>query len=93
MTQPNLIDDPAYRLFQQRFAGVRRARATETILTVAIALLVFAVSAVWTDFSPLKILEGMPRIGEYFGKLLSPSSQRMAPIRCLYSRSPICSVG
>ena len=78
MTQSNLTDDPAYRLFQQRFAGVRRARTTETILTVAIALLVFAVSAVWTDFSPLKILEGMPRIGEYFGKLLSIEPTRGA---------------
>ena len=64
-------DDQAYRLFQKRFGTERRARRTETLLTVAIATLLFLVAAVWTDFSPIKIFEGVPRIGEYFGKLLS----------------------
>ncbi len=78
MTQLNPTDDPAYRLFQQRFGAMRRARSTETALTVAVVVLVFVVSAVWTEFSPTKILEGMPRIGEYFGKLLSIEPTRGA---------------
>ena len=64
-------DDPEYRLFQQRFGAVRRSRATETMLTVVTIVLLSLISAVWTDFSPEKIYEGLPRIGEYFGKLLS----------------------
>jgi phosphonate transport system permease protein len=71
-------DDPAYRLFQQRFGAVRRARLTETVLTVAAIVLLFLVSAVWTDFSLDKIFEGLPRIGEYFGKLLSIEPTRGA---------------
>ena len=71
-------DDPAYRLFQQRFGAVRRARATETLLTVAAIVLLVLISAVWTDFSPKKIFEGLPRIGEYFGKLLSIEPTRGA---------------
>ena len=43
----------------------------ETMLTAATAVLLFLVAAVWTDFSPEKIYEGLPRIGQYFGKLLS----------------------
>ena len=64
-------DDPAYRLFEQRFGAQRRARMAETMLTAATAVLLFLVAAVWTDFSPEKIYEGLPRIGQYFGKLLS----------------------
>jgi phosphonate transport system permease protein len=71
-------DDPAYRLFQQRFGAVRRARTTETLLTVAAIVLLVLISAVWTDFSPEKIFEGLPRIGEYFGKLLSIEPTRGA---------------
>lgn len=71
-------DDPAYRLFQQRFGAVRRARLTETVLTAAAIVLLFLISAVWTDFSPEKIFEGLPRIGEYFGKLLSIEPTRGA---------------
>lgn len=63
--------DRIYQQFQQRFGAIERARRTETWLTVAAVALLFLVSAVWTDFSPAKILEGLPRIGEYFGKLLS----------------------
>ncbi len=74
----NPTDDSAYRLFQQRFGAVRRARSTETILTVAVIVLVFLVSAIWTDFSPRKIFDGIPRIGEYFGKLLSIEPSRGA---------------
>ena len=63
--------DPSYRLFQQRFSALRRSRRTETLLTFTIIVLLFVVSATWTDFSPGKVLSGIPRIGEYFGKLLS----------------------
>ena len=64
-------DDPAYRLFQQRFASLRRSRQTETALIAAAVVLLFVIAAVWTDFSPEKVAAGLPRIGEYFGKLFS----------------------
>jgi phosphonate transport system permease protein len=72
------IDDPAVRLFEQRFGALRRARLTETLLTFAIVVLLFIVSAVWTDFSPEQVLNGLPRIGEYFGKLFSIEPKRGA---------------
>jgi phosphonate transport system permease protein len=71
MTTPAATDDPAYRLFQQRFGALRRSRQTETLLTVAAVILLFVIAAAWTDFSPEKIADGIPRIGEYFGKLFS----------------------
>jgi phosphonate transport system permease protein len=76
--------DPVWRLFEQRFGALRRARRTETILIFVIVLLLFLVSAVWTDFSPSRILEGVPKIGEYFGKLFSiQPSQSSPPIAVL----------
>lgn len=71
MSVLNPTDDPAYRLFQQRFRSLRRARQTEALLTVAAVVLLFVIAAAWTDFSPEKIANGLPRIGEYFGKLFS----------------------
>jgi len=68
---PNPIDDPAYRLFLQRFSALRRSRQTESVLMVAAAILLFLIAATWTDFSPEKIFAGIPRIGEYFDKLFS----------------------
>lgn len=64
-------DDPTYQLFLNRFGALRRSRQTESALTVAAVLLLFVVAATWTDFSPEKIANGIPRIGEYFGKLFS----------------------
>jgi phosphonate transport system permease protein len=64
-------DDPTYRLFRQRFGALRRSRQTESLLTVAAVLLLFMIAAAWTDLSPGKIADGIPRIGEYFGKLFS----------------------
>jgi phosphonate transport system permease protein len=71
--------DPVWQLFEQRFGALRRARRTETALIFVILALLFIVSAVWTDFSPEKILEGVPRIGEYFGKLFSIQPSQNAP--------------
>jgi phosphonate transport system permease protein len=71
--------DPTWRLFEQHFGALRRARRTESTLIFVIVLLVFVVSAVWTDLSPAKIAEGVPRIGEYFGKLFSIQPNRGAP--------------
>ena len=51
----------------------------ESTLIFVILLLLFVVSAVWTDFSPAKVLEGVPRIGEYFGKLFSIQPSQSAP--------------
>ena len=71
--------DPVWQLFQQRFGALRRARRLESALILAILLLLIVVSAVWTDFSPAKILAGLPRIGEYFEKLFSIQPIRGAP--------------
>lgn len=71
MTTFDPTDDPVYHLFVRRFGALRRSRQTESLLTVAAAVLLFLVAAGWTDFSPEKIADGIPRIGEYFGKLFS----------------------
>jgi phosphonate transport system permease protein len=71
--------DPALRLFEQRFGALRRARRTESVLIFVILALLFVVSAVWTDFSPEKIFEGLPGIGQYFGKLFSIQPSESAP--------------
>jgi phosphonate transport system permease protein len=73
------MTDPAWQLFEQRFGALQRARRTESVLIFVILVLLLAVSAVWTDFSPAKVLEGMPRIGEYFGKLFSIQPSQSAP--------------
>ncbi len=46
------VDDPSYLLFQQRFGALRRARQAETILIFVVVILLFVVSAAWTDFLP-----------------------------------------
>jgi phosphonate transport system permease protein len=71
-------DDPAYRLFLQRFGAMRRARQAETLLTAAIVILLFIAAAAWTGFLPERVAAGLPRIGEYFGKLLSIEPKRGA---------------
>ena len=84
MTAANPTEDPAYRLFLQRFGALRRARQTETLLTFAAVLLLFVIAAVWTDFSPEQVAAGLPRIGEYFGKLFSiEPNPRAGPIGVL----------
>jgi phosphonate transport system permease protein len=84
VTTANPIEDPAYRLFLQRFGALRRARQTESLLTFAAVLLLFVVAAAWTDFSPEQIAAGLPRIGEYFGKLFSiEPDPRAGPINVL----------
>jgi phosphonate transport system permease protein len=72
------VDDAAYVLFRQRFGALRRKRQAETILTVVVVVLLFIVSAAWTDFLPSKVAAGIPRIGEYFGKLFSIEPARGA---------------
>jgi phosphonate transport system permease protein len=71
MTSLDPTADPAYLLFRQRFDTLRRSRQTESALTVAAVILLFVIAATWTDFSPGKIADGIPRIGEYFQKLFS----------------------
>src|SRR3954451_19748214 len=82
MTTAAPPDDPtqdtAYRLFQQHFGALRRGGQVEPLLTFAIVTLLFVVAAVWTDFMPDRVLHGLPRIGEYFGKLLSIEPKRGA---------------
>lgn len=84
MTAASPTEDLVWRRFQQRFGPLRRARQIETGLTFAVVLLLFLVAAAGTDFSPEKLLQGAPRIGEYFGKLLSIEPTRgAAPVPVL----------
>ena len=71
-------DHPAYRAFTARYAELRRARRSETILVVTIFCLLVAVSVVSTEFYPGHLIAGVPKIGEYFGKLFSIVPQRGA---------------
>ena len=80
----NPTADPSYRLFQQRFGALRRLRQLEFALTFAVAILLFVMAAGWTGFSPEKVVLGLPRIGEYFGKLFSiEPNQRTGPMAVL----------
>jgi phosphonate transport system permease protein len=77
-------DRPAYRLFAARYAELRRARRNETFLSVVILALLVLIAVVDTEFYPWRVLAGLPRIGEYFGKLFSIVPQRGAePIAVL----------
>ena len=69
-------DDPAYRLFEARFAALRRSRRTETLLAIAIVALLLVISVVSTAFYPSRIAAGLPKIGEYFAKLFSVVPER-----------------
>jgi phosphonate transport system permease protein len=84
VTAASPTEDPSYRLFQQRFGALRRARQTESLLTFAAVILLFLIAATWTDFSPQQVAAGIPRIGEYFGKLFSiEPNPRAGPIAVL----------
>jgi phosphonate transport system permease protein len=76
VTEP--VDCAAYRGFATRYAAMRRARRTETLLAVAIGCLLILVSVVATDFYPSSIVAGLPRIGEYFIKLFTIVPERGA---------------
>src|SRR5215471_8994361 len=69
---------PAWRVFQAHYATQRRARRSETLLGVAILVLLIVVSVIDTEFYPMRIIAGLPRIGEYFAKLFSVVPQRGA---------------
>jgi phosphonate transport system permease protein len=71
-------EHPAYRLFETRFAELRRSRRTETLLACTVLGLFCAVSVVSTDFYLSSIAAGLPKIGEYFAKLFSVVPERGA---------------
>jgi phosphonate transport system permease protein len=71
-------DHPAYRSFLTRYAELRRARRSETALLIAIFILLVLISVISTGFYPDKLAAGVPKIGEYFGKLFSIVPQRGA---------------
>jgi phosphonate transport system permease protein len=71
--------EPILTLFNERFGAISRARRMETTSLFVIVVLLAVVSAVWTDFSPVRIVEGLPKIGEYFGKLFSIQPVRGGP--------------
>ena len=64
-------DAAAYRVFAARYARQQRIRRTETLLGAAILVLLIVVAAIDTEFYPRRIIAGLPRIGDYFGKLFS----------------------
>jgi hypothetical protein len=70
--------DPAYRLFEVRFAALRRSRRTEALMAATILGLLVLVSVVSTEFYPSRIAVGVPKIGEYFVKLFSVVPERGA---------------
>ena len=70
--------DPAYRQFHHRFGPTIRARLLQAWGTALSVAVLFVLAAVWTDFAPDTILKGLPRVGEYFGKLLSIEPSRGA---------------
>lgn len=72
------IDHPAYRAFLARYAELRRARRNETALLIAIFGLLVLISVIASGFYPDKLAAGVPKIGEYFGKLFSIVPQRGA---------------
>ena len=55
-----------------------QSRQAETVLTFVVIVLLCVVSAAWTDFLPGRVADGLPRIGEYFGKLFSVEPSRGA---------------
>ena len=61
----------AYRTFLARYAELRRARRNETALIVVILGLLVTISVLSTEFYPSQLAAGVPKIGEYFGKLFS----------------------
>src|SRR5262249_40047571 len=46
-------------------------RRSETLLGTAIIALLILIAVIDTEFHPTRIIAGLPRIGEYFGKLFS----------------------
>ena len=74
----SLTDHAAYREFETRFVALRRSRRTETLLILTVVCLLVIVSVVDTKFYPTSIVAGLPKIGEYFGKLFSVVPQRGA---------------
>ena len=72
-------DHPAYRAFAARSPEQRRARRTETLLSIAILVLLILVSGRrYRVLSRRASSTGLPKIGEYFGKLFSVVPQRGA---------------
>jgi phosphonate transport system permease protein len=71
--------EPAWQLFERHFGALRRARRTESALIFVSLMLLFVVATAWTHFSPATILDGAPRIGEYFEKLFSIQPDQRAP--------------
>ncbi len=69
-------DAPVYRQFAARYAALRRTRRIGTAIGVVILALLVVVAAGDTEFYPSRIIEGAPRIGEYFGKLFTIVPQR-----------------
>jgi phosphonate transport system permease protein len=71
-------DHPAYRAFAARSLEQRRSRRTETLLGIIILALLVLVAIVDTEFYPSRVITGLPKLGEYFGKLFSVVPQRGA---------------
>ncbi|MFI4980130.1 MAG: phosphonate ABC transporter, permease protein PhnE [Nevskiales bacterium] len=82
-------EHPSYQTFRTRFAALRRQRRQETILVIGIATLAVLAAVVSTEFYPARIAAGLPKIGEYFGKLFSVVPARGADPVAVLSLSHI----
>jgi phosphonate transport system permease protein len=60
----------ALSTFERRFAELRRARRLATALGLSLFLALLLGSAIIGNFSPLALLEGAPKLGEYVGRTL-----------------------
>jgi phosphonate transport system permease protein len=63
-------NDPKTGTFELLYRRRRRARGQTTLAWVAVLLSALAVSAWMSDVSPVALLAGLPRAGQYFARLL-----------------------
>ena len=62
--------DPAVARVETAFQALRRQRLRAGLAAAAILAAAFIVSAIVSEFYPGRLIEGLPRAGEYFGKLI-----------------------
>jgi len=61
---------PAVAAFERHYAAMRRSRRWQTGFFVAVFLAVLAFSIEISGFYPERLIEGAPRVGEYFHSIL-----------------------
>lgn len=61
---------PAVRRGEEAYRGLRRQRRVQTALGLALLLACLLVAGWMSEFHPATLLAGLPRIGEYFSRIL-----------------------